>query len=384
MSASEVPRAHPQANGGNAAAGTSSAERQQTDRSLRAERAKVDRALEDKASVEQAADEVVHEARTDADAVLQAARDEADGRDDSVDAGIAALSIADARLVQDEALRDERAVADESLRLERAASARALAQLLPLERANTDRYLLTERARSDDAVSNRDDFLGMVTHDLRDLLGGIVLSATLLGRGATGNDSREQTQVAAARIQRYAARMNRLIGDLVDVARIDAGKLAVHPTDGDWTALVEEAIESFRPLAAERDLRLETDPEGAPAPLTAVFDHDRMMQVLANLITNAIKFTPLGGQIRIGSVLADDGLHVSVTDTGDGIPAELLEAVFERFRQAGRNDRRGLGLGLYISRQIVEAHGGRIWAESGHGEGSCLRFTLPPETPTPS
>jgi signal transduction histidine kinase len=292
-------------------------------------------------------------------------------------------------VLEDQAVRNERASADERLRREREEAARVLRKLLPLERDKTDRYLLTERARADDALSNRDDFLGIVSHDLRDLLGGMVMSAALLSRSAPDNTQGKQTIVAMERIQRYAARMNRLIGDLVDVASIDAGKLAVTPAPCDAAALLTEAVKTFEAVASAKSISLQT--EMAEGPLLGEFDHDRVMQVLANLITNAMKFTPHGGRIRVRAEGAGDELRFAVSDTGSGIPGNLLEAIFERFWQVGKNDRRGLGLGLYISRCLVEAHGGRIWAESTVGEGSRFCFTLPgprgsvpgPGTPDP-
>jgi signal transduction histidine kinase len=111
-------------------------------------------------------------------------------------------------------------------------------------------------------------------------------------------------------------------------------------------------------------------------PVPGEFDHDRMLQVLGNLISNSIKFTGPGGKIAVGAERADDELRFCVSDTGAGIPEDSLEAIFERFWQVGRNDRRGLGLGLYISKCIVEAHGGRIWAESTRGEGTTVCFSI--------
>jgi signal transduction histidine kinase len=119
--------------------------------------------------------------------------------------------------------------------------------------------------------------------------------------------------------------------------------------------------------------------ETVERPLAAAFDHDRMMQVLANIISNSLKFTPAGGQISVRGERAGSELRFSVTDTGPGIPDNSLEVIFERFWQVGKNDRRGLGLGLYLSRCIVEAHGGKIRAESTLGEGSAFSFTLPAE-----
>ena len=355
----------------------SSAERDQTDESLRTERQKTDRALAERHAAEaEDSDLVVTHARENADAVLTEARAKADQRlDEDLPQVETRATLAEERLQEDEALQEERASADEILRRERHENARVLSRLLPLEREKTDRFLLTERARSDDALANRDNFLGLVSHDLRNLLSGIVLDAELLSERAPEDEEGKKTLLATARIQRYAARMNRLIGDLVDVASIDAGKLALAPAPGDAAALIAEAVETFQAPASARRIALKTDLD--ECPLLAEFDHDRMLQVLANIIANALKFTSEGGSIRIRSECAGDELRFSISDTGSGIPGNLLEAIFERFWQAGKDDRRGVGLGLFISRCIVEAHGGRIWAESEPGEGSTIRFTLP-------
>jgi signal transduction histidine kinase len=353
-----------------------SAERDQTDESLRMEREKTDRALSERQTAEEDSDRVVHRARESADAVLTEARAKADQRLDQASPHVSTLAtLAEERVLEDEALQDERASADEALRREREENARVLSRLLPMEREKTDRFLLTERARSDDALSNRDNFLGIVSHDLRNLLGGIVMSADLLSMRAPENEDGKLTLVATERIQRYAARMNRLIGDLVDVASIDAGKLAVTPVPGDAATLIAEAVDTFQAAASAKGISLQT--EGVERPLLAEFDHDRMLQVLANIIANAIKFTPQDGRIGVRGEGAGDELRFSISDTGAGMPGNVLEAIFERFWQVGKDDRRGVGLGLYISRCIVEAHGGRIWAESKLGEGSRLCFTLP-------
>ena len=346
-------------------------ERANTDESLRVEREKTDQALVDRqAAVDENADQTVERARSVADAVLTTARVAADevpraGGDERV---LPDTALAEQRAAEDDALQGARADADEVLRLQREANVRILAALLPLERQKTDRYLLTERARADDAVAHRDDFLGIVTHDLRDLLSGIVMSAALLPDSASEPNGTKQ------RIQRYAARMNRLIGDLTDVASIDAGQLKVVPALADWSALIEEVAAIFTPSAAAQGITLEIALAERSLPMR--FDHDRMLQVLANLLANSLKFTPRGGKIRVEAELRANELRCAVHDTGSGIPAHLLEAIFQRFWQRS-NDRRGVGLGLYITRCIVEAHRGRIWAESTQGVGTTLRFSLP-------
>jgi len=351
-----------------------SVERAKTDDSLRIERKKSDDSRKaHRASAERAADGVVDHARAVADAVLSAARLTADQASLRPRGRGQAGAVVGQRARADLAVRGERATADVTLRTDRKDQADALAALLVHERALTDAFLLTERARSDDAVANRDDFLGMVAHDVRNLLNGVVLSLELL----RPNDDEPAPHVAAAagRIRRYVARMNRLIGDLVDVTSIDAGKLAMDPIEGDAAVLVTEAMETFLPAALEKGVSLAAEvPAG---PLLAEFDHDRMLQVFANLIANSIKFTPLGGKITIGVEVARGMLRFSIRDTGVGIPASMLDAIFERFWQVGENDRRGQGLGLYISKCIVEAHRGRIWAESELAKGTRMYFTLP-------
>jgi signal transduction histidine kinase len=353
-----------------------SPEREKTDAGLRSERQETDRALtESQQAAEEDADMVVQRARAAADAVLGVARSEAD-RQLEENAPLASRSaITRERAREDQALAEERFVADESLRREREETARALALLLPLEREKTDRYLLTERVRSDEMVTNRDDFLGIVSHDLRDLIGGVVMSAALLATRAGDDDFGKYALAQADRIQRYAARMNRLIGDLVDVASIDAGKLAMTPAVADIALVAAEAVDTFRSAAATKGIALEL--ELVAAPLLLECDHARMLQVLANLIANSMKFTPRHGTIVVHAERSEGDLRLFVRDTGTGIPPHLREAVFERFWQVGPNDRRGLGLGLYLSRSIVQAHGGRIWADSSGGGGTTIHITLP-------
>lgn len=347
-------------------------ERDATDESLRAERKNLDQAIVEQLTEEQEeADEVVEQARDRADAVLDTARDKADD-----EAAVAEpADLAAQRRVEDDALRDERATADETLAREREEQARILAALLPLERKKTDRHLLSERLRSDESLANRDDFMAMVGHDLRNLLSGIVLDAALVAQRAPQSEEGRGVVTGMERIQRYAARMNRLIGDLVDIVSIDAGRLAVHKARCDVAGLLAEVVDTFAASAADAGIAL--DLELADRPMPADLDRDRMLQVLANLIGNALKFTPRGGRVVLRGERADDTIRLTVTDTGGGIPAHLLEDVFGRFWQADDGDRRGLGLGLHISRSLVEAHGGRIWAESAPGEGSSFQVVVP-------
>ncbi|HWI14699.1 MAG TPA: HAMP domain-containing sensor histidine kinase, partial [Burkholderiales bacterium] len=249
-------------------------------------------------AVQEDADAVVERAREDADDVLVAARDEADARlREAPTLEGTRSAIVQSRRLEDDALRRERAAADENLRCERRAYARALKELLPSERHETDRRLLTERARSDEAVSHRDDFLGMVSHDLRNLLEGVVMSAALLAARAPENQDKKQTLAETDRIGRYAASMNRLIGDLIDVASIDAGKLAIVMRADDAIQLVAEVCDALAATASAKGVSVVT--EIGEGPLSAEYDRDRMLQVLTNLVVNSIKFTPRDGTIRI-------------------------------------------------------------------------------------
>lgn len=346
-------------------------ERKQTDESLAVERARTDHILGEKQALERRADVVLERARDEADEIVTAARAEADRKlKHPVTPEQAQAAIALERAREDQVLLDERAEADAILERARAAS---LARLLPIERDKTDLYLLTERARSDEALANRDDFLGMVSHDLRDLLNGIVVSAAFI-REDTGKDEQSKSSLMAQRIQRSATRMNRLIGDLVDIASIDAGKLAVVPVATNAASVVLDAAEIWAAPALSKGVGLDAI---ARSPVWVDMDSERILQILGNLITNAMKFSTRGARIEIGVEEHGGEARFSVKDKGVGIPDDKLEVIFERFWQVGKNDRRGLGLGLYISKCLVAAHGGEIWAESELGVGSAFYFTLP-------
>ena len=349
-------------------------ERKKTDGSLAVERAKADVALQEKLHVEAVEDAVIEKARDTADAVLQTTREQVDSQATASSVSPVVMARRDAA---DQKVASERAQADDVLHTERAARMRQLARLLPLEREQTDQYLLTERARSDEAIANREDILAMVSHDLRDLLGTVVLSASAIVDASKNDDAGAAQAVGAERIHRAAGRMARLISDLVDIASIDAGKLSVTPVATDAFETIADAVETWTPPALAKGIRLQSRGAGS---LVGMFDRDRVLQVLGNLITNAAKFSARGTSITVAAAGAGGQIRFSVTDEGKGIPDDKLEAVFERFWQAGKAERRGLGLGLYISKCIVEAHGGTIWATSKEGVGSTFSFTIPAPT----
>jgi signal transduction histidine kinase len=182
-------------------------------------------------------------------------------------------------------------------------------------------------------------------------------------------------QREAGRIQRFTSTMTRLVGDLLDVVSIEAGKLHMSTAPHEANDLLRETLDAFEPVASARQISLHGRVH--PGSLLAEFDRERILQVLANLVSNAIKFTQKGGTVSIVAEPMSDDVRFTVADNGPGVPSDKLQAIFERYGQSGSYDGRGLGLGLYISKCIVEAHGGRIWVESDSGAGSRFRFALP-------
>jgi signal transduction histidine kinase len=231
------------------------------------------------------------------------------------------------------------------------------------------------------ATRAREDLLAVVSHDLKNPLGVVQLASALLLRGAQGKPGSEPVQKQAGRIQAAADRMGRLISDLLDWGRIEAGGLPLEPSEQDVTSVVTEALESVRPLAEARGLRVAA--EVPDENIRVKCDRTRVLQVLGNLLGNALKFTPESGQLTVGARVHQGEVELWVRDTGAGIRPDALPHVFERYWQAKDAESRGTGLGLYIAKGIVEAHGGRIWAESQLGKGSTFTFTLPTASTSP-
>ncbi|MEX2528855.1 MAG: ATP-binding protein [Gemmatimonadota bacterium] len=228
-----------------------------------------------------------------------------------------------------------------------------------------------------DAVQNKDEILGVVSHDLGNPLQAIIMAANTLNASAP-ESSRESFLVSA--ILRSAERMERLIHDLLEFRRMESGNLSLKPAPARLALLLDEAVETLRPLADVKEIGLELSPCPPDLPSLAL-DAGRVMQVLSNLLGNAVKYSAPKSLVRI-SVWEEDGeVVVEVKDTGPGIPPDQLPRVFDRFWRAEKSGRHGIGLGLTIARSLVEAHGGRIWVESEVGTGSAFRFALP--TPTP-
>ena len=253
---------------------------------------------------------------------------------------------------------------------------------LPLVEALASRIAISiQNARlyraSVHATRLRDEVLGIVAHDLRNPLGAIRMQAAMLRRG--GPEHERRSQKASGTIERAATRMNRLIQDLLDVAIMESGQLAIQPTRLRARDLITTAVDMQRPLASSSSLELRYDVDDDVPDIWG--DQDRLLQVFENLIGNAIKFTKAGGCITVGAAPRDHQVIFRVEDTGAGIAAENLPHVFDRFWQATRANRQGAGLGLPITKGIVEAHGGRIWVESTPNRGTTFFFAIPEATP---
>jgi signal transduction histidine kinase len=231
-------------------------------------------------------------------------------------------------------------------------------------------------------------FLSMASHELKTPLTSISgLSQVLLRRmrrrleqgPPSDSEWRAEQEGHVERLEllnSQTARLGRLIDELLDVSRIESGKLEFHMAPVDVAGLVHEVAERLQMTTSAHTIAVDTD--GVTDPLLANRDH--LEQVLDNLVTNAIKFSPDGGTIRVSLRDAGEAVVLSVADPGVGIPPEQLEAIFDLFYQADDPVSRrtgGMGLGLYISREIVTRHGGRIWAESGPNQGSTFNVALP-------
>jgi signal transduction histidine kinase len=308
-------------------------------------------------------------------------------------------SLNEERTLLDEVLEEERKQSDATLELER----ESRQDMLEEERRRTDRHLMSEREDTDHAVQHaidtiiseqvsrldaeqraitREEFLAIVSHDLRAPLDAIVFNADLLAKHSPPGEDGDRHRKWATNITRASEVMNRLLTDLLDVARFEGGEFRVVPEVSDVARVVRECVDAFGPLAHALDLRLDADLPGEE--VRAAYDHDRILQVLSNLVRNAIQFTKAGGSIRVILRPADTGCLIAVSDTGAGIPEGQQGRIFERFQQLRSSHRSGLGLGLYISKRIVAAHGGRIWVESRVGAGSTFYVSLPGHVTTRS
>ena len=246
-----------------------------------------------------------------------------------------------------------------------------------LEQRVEERTAALAEAREQAEAANRlkDEFLATVSHELRSPLNSIVGWLHVLGNAPLDGP---QARNAIERIRRNVDVQTRLISDLLDLSRIVTGKLRLEMRRLDPVLLLEDAVQSHRAAAAAKRIELHLTAE--PAGVLIAGDPDRLGQVVSNLLANALKFTPEGGRVNVSMKQAGTQLHITVTDTGEGIDPALLPHVFERFRQGDSGNRRaqGLGVGLAVVQHIVEMHGGSVQAHSaGRGHGATFTIKLP-------
>lgn len=219
------------------------------------------------------------------------------------------------------------------------------------------------------------EFLSVVSHEIRTPLSAIMSSANILRR--YGRERPDSVEKFSTVIQQEGRRLTRLINNLLDLAKIEAGEVEWHLLPTPLGEVLDLLRDSFTALVGER--RLELAVEAPDAPGEVVLDRDKIIQVLVNLLSNAVKHSPEGSTVTLRCLLPEvGGVRFEVEDQGPGIPAGDLERIFERFQQLdGVDDRTGTGLGLTISREIVERHGGRIWAAAGRARGALFAVELP-------
>ncbi|MGE3974548.1 MAG: sensor histidine kinase [Bdellovibrionales bacterium] len=374
-------------------------ERTNTDRSLGLEREKTNRSLSQaRGEAELQTDKSVQEDRSDTDKNIAKARNNADLlRDGKAVTGANEKSRTDqARIIVDAAVQHERSLVDGAIIREREVKSTIETTLLHHERLQTDKNLAEERTITDTVVlsnsvklseevvehtktkaslTTRDEFLAIVSHDLRNPIGAVSSCMEMLLDEASERKIDKETISWLELAKRNADSSLRLISDILDMERIAEGKLELEIKSCDVTKLMKETVDNFVHAAAAKNVLLRFTPVTITEAIDC--DHDRLAQVLSNLISNALKFTPEGGKIILKIERTGADITISVRDTGIGIPKDKKEQIFERFTQLGSKDRRGLGLGLHISKMLVEAHGGKLWVDSKLGEGSVFSFKLP-------
>lgn len=361
-----------------------------TDVSLKYERNKTDNYLDHESqNIEDKSDEVIISNRKEADKKLKIQRAEVDSEKVKADRGSTPLLDAE-RERSDCAQKIARAEEDKARNSERYQKRLVAEALLETERQDTDNNLLDERNRTDrateqdsilivnaeNALVTRDQYLAIVSHDLKNPLSAISLGTGVLKRSVLNGKSDQASIIKSLEgIERNVASMDRMISDLLDVEQMSNGVLLLRPTSCNVNNLLNECKDLFSPVIANKSFTMKIS--SCNDTIVANIDHDRILQVLSNLIGNALKFTPSGGTIELSAEQNENEIIISVQDNGPGIPLDKQESIFERFSQLKLNDRRGLGLGLFISKWIIEAHYGEITVSSVAGQGSKFSFTIP-------
>jgi signal transduction histidine kinase len=382
--------------------------RRRTDKSLHAERARTDESMaEVSKKFEEHTDLAITRSRLKSDDTKSHSRSrfdrlrKAENEDQLSSGSSGALEQADPQLQHerqfaDESTENERLRMDSYLEDERELKKTAERELLYRERRETDEAIAYERSEMDAGIrqsaealikefeahhttkaslASRDEILAIVSHDLRNPLASISMAAQILTRQPCYSGEDPTAKQFTDMIRRNADEALRLISDLLDLEHITQGKSKLELKVHDLNEIAEQTVRMFEPLAAPKSISLQL--VLSQSSTFAFCDHNRVSQVMGNLIGNAIKFTQAGGTVTV-SVQSLEKLHeITVADNGPGIQADMREKIFERFSQIDKDDRRGLGLGLYISKMIIEAHGGRIWVDSELGCGSTFHFTLP-------
>jgi two-component system, NtrC family, sensor histidine kinase GlrK len=231
--------------------------------------------------------------------------------------------------------------------------------------------------RLKDLDKMKDDFFSSISHELRTPLASLKEGISLLREGP-GDASTEKGRKILAILAEESERLINLVNTVLDLSKMEAGMMEYHYVPANIPALIDKAVREITPLFETKGIRLEEDLDEDLPP--ALIDAERIIQVLRNLLGNAVKFTPEGGVVTITAHSVPGGIEVAVTDTGPGIPPESIHEVFDKYRQApghGLPYLKGTGLGLAIAKQIVSSHGGKIWAENTPDRGSTFIFSLP-------
>lgn len=378
-----------------------------TDRSLEAERSATDRfASRSVRAAQRKADDARRSNRREADRDLSRGRKTADAarawaarkkppRDVEAERRRAAKALVRERRLADETLARQRRRADSALLKEREERRQAEKKLFGRERLQTDRHLGDERGRTDGAfraaerrlalaksareksvaaVELRDEFLAVISHDLRSPLSVIAINAARAGQMVPEGTGAPQIRELCSQIEKSVMRIGRMVDDLLDAERMALGHVDLPKKVGDLRDVARESVSLVQPLLSAQEMSLQA--ELPQAPVAAAFDRDRILQVFLNLLGNAVKFTPRGGKIWLGMEASNGFVRVTVSDTGPGVPVVDRQRIFQRFTQ-GERGKGGVGLGLYIARRIIDAHGGKIGVEARSGMGSTFFFTLP-------
>jgi signal transduction histidine kinase len=249
-----------------------------------------------------------------------------------------------------------------------------------LDRANLYDSEKRARAEAEAVRRGRENLLTVVSHDLRNPLSAIATTASILTKTEWTQENAGKIQKCADNILRATYRADRLIADLLDLAKMESGRLVVESGVYDLNSIIKESVDVLLPLASRKELALRTAlPPSSPVVRC---DRERVLQVLSNLLGNALKFTSPGDSIDVVCEEIDGAARVSVSDSGCGIAETEKPHIFERYWQAKSGVHDGIGLGLSIARGLIEAQAGRIWVESQLDRGATFYFTLPLQSGT--